>query len=156
MRLLFQSHSLPVLRFIAAAMVVGRHSSSGFMVGAAGVDIFFVISGFIITRVAQDKSPDAFIRDRLLRIFPIWYLCVVPWLIIGAFTSSLTLPRIAATLTLWPIYDEFTWPALNVGWTFSFELLFYAGMAIVMAYPRAVWLLRSEERGVGQGCVGTC
>src|SRR5205823_2956261 len=38
-------------------------------------------------------------------------------------------PSLAASLTLWPVFDKMTVPVLQVGWTLSFEMLFYFALA---------------------------
>src|SRR5262245_38008021 len=75
--------SLQILRFIAALMIVYLHAGdvSGYVTGSnglipyplhtvcrSGVDIFFVISGVIITKIAYDSSPSEFIWSRVRRI----------------------------------------------------------------------------------------
>jgi exopolysaccharide production protein ExoZ len=124
--------SIQVLRAIAACAVALLHcyedpngavGNEGY--GAAGVDLFFVISGFIMTNVASQRSAGEFLRDRLWRIYPLWWVALLPWLLI--------LPRgplfLLSSVTLWPIYGgTYFVPVLQVGWTLSFELLFYAGM----------------------------
>jgi peptidoglycan/LPS O-acetylase OafA/YrhL len=101
--------------------------------GAAGVDLFFVISGFIMATIAK-PSAGRFLFDRFWRIFPLWLVAVTPWLIALRPGPSI----IAASLTLWPVYHQFTMPALDVGWTLSFELLFYVAMALGMRTRAAV------------------
>jgi exopolysaccharide production protein ExoZ len=137
--------SIQVLRAIAACAVVVLHAvpdvhepiaNAGY--GAAGVDLFFVISGFIMANVAQGRSSGEFLRDRLWRIYPLWWIAVLPWLFM--------VPRgptfIASSLSLWPVYTGgYYVPVLKVGWTLSFELLFYAGMAMAIATRRAAPLL---------------
>ena len=98
--------------------------------GAAGVDLFFVISGFIMASVAQGRTAGQFLRDRLWRIYPLWWVAVLPWLFM--------VPRgptfILSSLSLWPIYaGGYYVPVLKVGWTLSFELLFYLGMTLAIA-----------------------
>ena len=97
--------------------------------GAFGVDLFFVISGFIMASVARGRSAGDFLRDRLWRIYPIWWIAVLPWLLVlspgeGSLVSS---------LSLWPIFaDGYHVPVLTVGWTLSFELLFYLGVTVAL------------------------
>lgn len=141
--------SIQVLRAVAACAVVVLHAvpdahapvgNAGY--GAAGVDLFFVISGFIMANVAQGRTVGEFLRDRAWRIYPLWWIAVLPWLFM--------VPRgptfIASSLTLWPIYaGGYYVPVLKVGWTLSFELLFYLGMALASAtraaLPLAIYAL---------------
>ena len=129
--------SIQVLRAIAACAVVVLHAypdahtpigKAGY--GAAGVDLFFVISGFIMANVSQGRNSGDFLGDRLWRIYPLWWVAVLPWLFM--------VPRggtfILSSLTLWPVYPGgYYVPVLKVGWTLSFELLFYLGMTLAIA-----------------------
>lgn len=129
--------SIQVLRAVAACAVVVLHAVpdvhapvGGAGYGAAGVDLFFVISGFIMANVAQGRTAGEFMRDRLWRIYPLWWVAVLPWLFM--------VPRgglfIASSLSLWPIYGGgYYVPVLKVGWTLSFELLFYLGITLAIA-----------------------
>jgi peptidoglycan/LPS O-acetylase OafA/YrhL len=81
------------LRFIAVflvliehfAIIIGRHISAGYY----GVDLFFVISGFLITNILIKsnepfgKAYKKFIGRRTLRIFPIYYLTIIVLFAIG-------------------------------------------------------------------------
>ena len=60
--------SLQLLRFIAAMLIVSVHLNFEF--GHIGVDIFFVLSGFIIAYVT-DKKTQSFFINRLIRIYTI-------------------------------------------------------------------------------------
>ncbi len=134
--------SVQVLRAAAACAVVVLHAVpdvhapvGGAGYGAAGVDLFFVISGFIMANVSQGRTGGEFLRDRLWRIYPLWWVAVFPWLFMvprgGTFVFS--------SLTLWPIYaGGYYDPVLKVGWTLSYELLFYVGMALAIATRGAV------------------
>jgi exopolysaccharide production protein ExoZ len=134
--------SIQVLRGVAACAVVLLHARyfggspidhSWARIGAAGVDLFFVISGFIMATIAK-PSAGRFLFDRFWRIFPLWLVAVTPWMLYKHSTG----PELIASLTLWPIYSRFIAPALIVGWSLSFELLFYVAMALAMRTGRAV------------------
>jgi exopolysaccharide production protein ExoZ len=127
--------SVQVLRGIAACAVVVLHASnykyvqSPARVGAAGVDLFFVISCFIMATVASDKTPGRFLADRAWRILPLWFIAVMPWLLAPTDPDT-----IASSLTLWPIHHHrFVTPVLTVGWTLSYEFLFYFAFALALA-----------------------
>src|SRR4051794_23602479 len=47
--------------------------------GAAGVDLFFVISGFIMFYIAAEKqpAPSKFLTARLLRVIPLYWLVTI-------------------------------------------------------------------------------
>ena len=65
--------SIQVMRAIAALSVVLFHLGVyGFSNGAAGVDIFFVISGFIMGATSLKLPAAAFVFKRLVRIVPLY------------------------------------------------------------------------------------
>ncbi|MET2826041.1 acyltransferase family protein [Mesorhizobium shangrilense] len=147
--------SLQVLRFVAALMVVFLHavqsaariSAVGVipyefeLIGSAGVDIFFVISGVIMATVAPGRTPAEFIRARLLRIVPIYLLCSIPAIPIAAMGPGFGWRNILATVFLWPATDRMVAPALGAAWTLCFEMLFYAAVALLLLDRRWLYAL---------------
>jgi len=75
--------ALDGLRGVAVLLVIGLHYQKPyFELGWTGVDLFFVLSGFLITkRLMENKDrPDRyalFYRNRALRIMPLYYLMLV-------------------------------------------------------------------------------
>ncbi|MFN3521383.1 MAG: acyltransferase family protein [Phenylobacterium sp.] len=148
-----------VLRGAAAVAVLVHHaleelSGAGmpdFVVraGAAGVDLFFVISGFIMLYTAGRSfgAPGAagdFLVRRLIRIGPLYWLCTA--FIIAAHLSGVayqnrevTLAGATASLLFWPTDGLI----LNVGWTLVFEMYFYVLFALCL------WLGRSATAAWG-------
>jgi len=132
--------SIQLLRGIAATAVVFHHAYkpghdlSAARYGAAGVDVFFVISGFIMATVAGSRSWDEFLGDRVFRIYPLWFVAVLPWFFIHPNTIGGTL----TSLTLWPVWGHVAFPALAIGWTLSYEMLFYVVFAVGIAAGRPV------------------
>lgn len=136
--------SIQYLRAIAALMVVLHHARNPmpglfnplehYMGFAWGVDIFFVISGFIMYAVAIDERPNDFLIRRLIRIVPLYWGSTVALLLIneklGIFSiSPELLTHIAKSLAFIPHYsfshDGHIYPYLVPGWTLSYEMLFY-------------------------------
>ena len=105
-----------------------------------GVDLFFVISGFIMATLAARSRRgliDAghFLRRRLWRVVPLYWLyttLVVVVMVIapGMVNSSYAEQDILASYLLWP---QATLPVLTVGWTLIHELYFYLVMALAIA-----------------------
>lgn len=150
------------LRFVAALLVVATHSTlyarerlessiSVWDPGTIGVDIFFIISGFVMV-VSSDKltglpggAKEFFVR-RLVRITPMYWLATtikvafllaVPTAVLHA---ELDWGRIAASYAFLPTYspDGIAEPLLGVGWTLVFEMFFYLVFAIALAARRNV------------------
>jgi hypothetical protein len=105
--------------------------------GAMGVDIFFVISGFIIeysTPVGSRDGVGFFVR-RLIRIVPLYYLAMAVEMLVSEkdrnsgklLDSLLFLPGQATNAPF------FGYPLLGTGWTLSFEMLFYLLFAVATA-----------------------
>ena len=113
-------------------------------IGAYGVDLFFVISGFIVCNVAR-RAPSAadFLRSRFIRVAPVYYVQSAPWFVITLGLGKLTAAALATTLLFWPLWGRGpTEPIFRVGWTLCFEALFYCSLgAVVQWRARAAVLL---------------
>jgi len=143
---------IQVLRAIAALMVVVHHAilmlheRNGLPVGnwingGAGVDIFFVISGFVMTissaLLRGTRHPArTFLARRLERIVPMyWLLTTLKVLLV------LTVPVLAINGlgTLWHVIASYLFlptaqePVVVVGWTLIYEMAFYVLFACVLA-----------------------
>lgn len=124
--------SIDLLRAVAACAVVLFHSSETFYLGAAGVDLFFVISGFVIASVSSGRSASEFLSDRASRIFPLYCLALLPWAVSAHAHGTLNWTDLAADILLLPRVLFDIQPLLLLSWTLVFELLFYccAGASI--------------------------
>jgi peptidoglycan/LPS O-acetylase OafA/YrhL len=147
--------SIQILRAIAATAVVYFHCNSprgGFGLpptGAWGVDIFFVISGFIIARTAVRRRAN-FLRTRVIRVVPIYLVATV--LMVGvvlAVPGRVNSTEVSAAgllkSALFIPYEMTTRPGpiLEVGWTLNYEMFFYVVVAL------ALLVTRSAKRGLG-------
>lgn len=149
-----------ILRAVAALMVLvhhvaeeshalftpGSYPARTVLVGVSSVDLFFVISGFIMlhTSYRQIGRPGAtgrFVRRRLERIFPLYWVCLAIFAVakaIGFYQSVAPTPyAVTASLLLLPSHALFISPA----WTLVFELYFYALFALWMQARRPHALL---------------
>src|SRR5258708_8910349 len=101
-----------------------------------GVDIFFVLSGFIIshsaTRYIGRREGLHFLKNRFIRLNPVYYIAVLLFFIVRWhwLKSNHLLPGSASILKsvlLFPVADGRTWSEyiLPVAWTLCFEWFFY-------------------------------
>jgi exopolysaccharide production protein ExoZ len=145
-------HSIQVLRAVAALLVVTFHSHTAlieagahpvfseetylFQFGAVGVHIFFVISGFIMvvmSRFDPEFKPAEFLRRRLIRIYPIYWICAAIYLLYHALLGqpySYSSEKLLGSLFLWPGDSAFI---IGPAWTLSYEMFFYLCFALTMA-----------------------
>jgi exopolysaccharide production protein ExoZ len=101
--------------------------------GENGVDIFFVISGFVIvyTQSVREKNALDFLKRRILRIVPIyWFLTICLLLLYLALPSAFREYKPDLTQTVYSFLFlsgsvTSTLPLLLVGWTLEYEMLFY-------------------------------
>lgn len=158
--------SLQAGRAIAAILVVlfhlGGNLAKGsyfdmpalaipFSFGSTGVEFFFVLSGFIILTahrldIGQPSRLGAYLRKRLLRIFPTYWLVFLPVFLVALAVPSMRagVPHdvltIIQSLLLIP-QDKSTVggtgaPVIIVAWTLQYEMLFYLFFALLIANAR--------------------
>ncbi len=158
--------SIQHLRGVAAIMVVTFHGfvpARGIatpnwteMAGASGVDIFFVVSGFIIFAsqapsdaqaadaglTVRTQGAGAFLWRRLLRIAPLYWLATFAMIglhLVAQLDPSLSVDpiHILKSLAFIPHFDPGApaqiEPVLIQGWTLSYEMFFYSLFAIALA-----------------------
>ncbi|OHV78762.1 acyltransferase [Ensifer sp. LCM 4579] len=141
--------AIQYLRALAALAVVAFHAAEKtghhFVIGAAGVDVFFVISGFIMWVISARRpvTPVKFLADRARRILPIYWLATAVMVaggLVGLFPNLvLTAEHVVASLLFVPARAPSTgeiWPVLVQGWTLNYEMFFYAVFAASLVLPR--------------------
>jgi peptidoglycan/LPS O-acetylase OafA/YrhL len=127
--------------------------------GWSGVDLFFVLSGFLITGILYDTRDDKgyyrkFYARRILRIFPIYYLLMVVCAILAPFLREHWRPQHLFFLVYLGFPAVLIWPStfassafrLSHLWSLSVEEQFYA------CWPWVIGKLRSQ-RAMLQWCV---
>ncbi|MCY7280199.1 MAG: acyltransferase [Sphingomonas bacterium] len=155
--------NLQILRFIAAFGVLASHAADLTLDGdswfwrfpwTAGVDIFFVISGMIMTIVSAGRFGEAgaarhFLIRRIVRIAPIYWLftalmIATVLLLPGQVRISQSDPASIVTSLLfvpWPRGDGQIVPILAQGWTLNYEAFFYLAFALALLHHRGLALL---------------
>jgi peptidoglycan/LPS O-acetylase OafA/YrhL len=156
-------HSIQAGRGMAAIMVVFFHANvfiipdqiyrvpgmtvwKGFEMGFAGVEFFFVLSGFIMMFVhGRDFGVPArfwpFVRNRILRIYPIYWIVLTGLLALYLLVMPGSGPETArepmaifTSYLLWPTVEA---PVLHPAWTLRHEMLFYLVFGLVILNRRA-------------------
>lgn len=154
--------SIQYLRGLAATMVVMRHAfqelgflghpmGGGFLLGSAGVDVFFVISGFIMVWMVDTRpvGPLTFLWSRFTRVAPPYWIItgvVVVGLVVapGMFGSSKLEARHALLSFLFlpaahPTMGDAV-PLYQPGWSLNYEMIFYVSFAALLVFASAMRL----------------
>jgi peptidoglycan/LPS O-acetylase OafA/YrhL len=110
----------------------------------AGVDLFFVISGFImwVTTCPSGIGPKAFFGKRIRRIVPLYWLFTALGVLIAAGAPQLgkntSVGHAVASFLFLPAVNPATHlaePVLAPGWTLNHEMLFYLIFALALTLP---------------------
>jgi peptidoglycan/LPS O-acetylase OafA/YrhL len=129
--------------------------SWAFSYGALGVDLFFVLSGFLITGILYDsRTDDHYFRNfymrRLLRIFPLYYGVLIILFMVVPLIPALHLPELIALKShqTWAwLYAVNIYLAIHGGWVLSYIEHFWS-LAVeeqfYLIWPLAVWLLAAK------------
>ncbi|MDH7551892.1 acyltransferase family protein [Stenotrophomonas geniculata] len=169
---------IQALRGIAALLVVFYHGvgyqpqskEPGIehvfsMIGASGVDLFFMISGFIMvyaTRGSAGGFDDSatFLIKRVARVFPVYLVATalyVPMMLamgnhVGHIDIMTQPSQILRSVLMIPTNfgsraPYFGGSVLHVGWTINYEVYFYALFALSMMFGRLRWIALSAIAG---------
>jgi exopolysaccharide production protein ExoZ len=159
--------SIQILRAVAALAIVIHHGLHEADVLArrfgssfdwqsslplpAGVDLFFVISGFVMVHAARDRfgskaSILPFLRRRLARTAPIYWVTTLLFLLTllsglgGAGRAMPSVLELAASLLFLPFArpDGAIQPLFGLGWTLNYEMMFYLIFALALPLQRHV------------------
>lgn len=161
-------YSIQILRGLAAFAVVLIHSEALmydyygvlsmklhevqiFDDARSGVDLFFVISGFIMTYnyLKKGTSWSDFIVNRIIRIVPLYWLLSISlyllFLFVPALFSNLRLEFEQLIYSLFFMPNENS-PVIKIGWTLNYEMFFYLLFSLVFFLPKKadvqfVWLI---------------
>ncbi len=142
-------YSVQYMRAIAALFVVINHaaskgaqytstSSEWFVIGEAGVDLFFIISGYIMCHTVDSKNISfvSFISARIKRIIPLyWVLTTLALIVYLLFPDKVNSAgggtNIIHSYTLFPVEENYL---ISNGWTLSYEFFFYLLFAFGLSF----------------------
>jgi peptidoglycan/LPS O-acetylase OafA/YrhL len=146
-------NEIDLLRFIAAFIVMLFHytfrgyaadqysvmpfapSAAMFKYGFLGVELFFLISGFVILMTASSGSLRKFVVSRLVRLYPAyWVCCTATFLAILAIGGERFTATFGQYLVNMTMLNEFVGVASidGVYWSLAVEMKFYALVAMVL------------------------
>lgn len=143
---------------VALSHLVSFSASVGFLgLGTIGVEVFFVISGFIMVHITNDREqrPLDFFLHRVVRVVPLYWLLtlaifVLAWAapqllkstradLVDLIKSLMFIPYVKHGSTLQPLLFQ--------GWTLNFEMVFY------LLFAGALMLRKQVERVIAVSAV---
>jgi len=138
-------------RGLAAVMVVFYHAARhmklniGYLpmggiaqFGHAGVDFFFVLSGFIIfyihnKDIGQPNRLPYYVQRRFTRIFPLYWTVFISQIVLSTLFSSHHLPEISFLYQSFFLLPTVTDPYVGVAWSLQQEIIFYIIFSVVIS-----------------------
>lgn len=135
------------MRAIAATSVIYFHIGASPNFGSFGVDLFFVMSGFVMALVVDHgQSARVFAIHRLARIVPLYWVLTTCLLIVAAVkpellnSTSTHIGNYFKSLFFIPYFKEngALHPLLAVGWTLNYEMFFYVCVCL------SLWVARKH------------
>lgn len=162
----YRIDQLQLVRLLAAMLVLVGHARDKVAAGtdtlggvanfyAGGVDVFFVLSGFIMFVISRDDAGRPlgwldFLRKRLTRVVPPYWFFTTLMLV-----AMVAVPGLVSNATLDPLHvlgsylfvpadnpQGEAFPVLALGWTLNHEMFFYVLFAVglLLPWPRGAWL----------------
>lgn len=162
--------SIQALRGIAAILVMFYHKKETFVIhgkhygelffgaGAMGVDLFFILSGFIMMMISRNNSSQKlgdyaavgkFWINRFTRIIPLYYIVTIlfyisVWRGFGFLHDAVSVAHLEKSFLFIPINGQdnapfFGYAAIRVGWTLNYEMFFYGLFGLSLLFGKWRW-----------------
>lgn len=141
--------SIQLMRALACLLVLVVHLNTfnpltaNQLSGSIGVDIFFVISGFIIAasveRLPAERAIQTFALNRFSRVVPYYYLMTLFFVTVNYFANKVipSLADIGKSFLFLPMGNGHD-PVHPVGWTLNHEIFFYVFVSITLLISRNI------------------
>jgi len=138
----------PGIRLDLAVPLIGRILQFPLGFGFAGVDIFFVLSGFLLTlpfaraALTENQGPplSRYFKRRFLRVFPAYYAQLFVILAIGGWFVSWTPQTVTSFIAHMLMFFNIGWnpvkPMVGVWWTLPVEMGFYLLLPLLAPFMR--------------------
>lgn len=145
---------IQALRFIGATVIFLYHARYLLPHGYAAVELFCMISGYIIIYSTQsERSRNGFLLKRVIRIVPLYWMLTLLFFIIICIKPSLSLtsePKLEyliKSLLFIPFLNNYGYdlPIMVVGWTINYEMLFY------LLFNLSMWINHRLRAGLTIG-----
>jgi exopolysaccharide production protein ExoZ len=115
--------------------------------GAIGVDLFFTISGFIMTVIIPSYTRPGgwrfFFVKRIIRIIPLYYLLSILDVLYAVYLrhQAISFEVVIKSLIFFPLFDtsKFVWPVISVGWSLSYEMYFYTLIGMLLVFKGNIY-----------------
>lgn len=147
---------LQYVRAVAALLVVFHHARNPvpWLFNPAqridfavwGVDVFFVLSGFVMFIAARNVGVGTYLWRRLIRVAPLYWLATIAFLLLKGPTwraAEISLVEVIKSFAFIPYanatYGGAAWPILAPGWTLHFEMFFY------LVFALGLWLRKPVQ-----------
>ncbi len=142
--------SIQILRAVAALSVVYTHCADKVVcsefptTGRFGVDIFFIISGFVIAYVVSRGEDGAgkFLIKRVIRIEPMYVLLTMVMTLTAVIfpgvmdNNEVSVSGFIKSILFIPGPENNGLPVLDQGWTLNYEMLFYLIMSLCVLFVK--------------------
>ena len=140
--------AVAIIHFETVYLILIGHANGPFILFSfsSGVDVFFVISGFIMVLSSEQffaapNGPREFLTRRLARIVPLYWVTSVIAIFLMSLPTDWDSVIKSALFIPYRKSDGAIVPIHGVGWTLNYEMFFYALFSVAIFWPRRIAIL---------------
>lgn len=121
--------------------------------GYLGVDIFFILSGIVISKSAIHQNWIDFSKSRFIRLFPAYFVVTILAIVIAPITMQDYPPVSKLIISLTGLQWFYGYPTIiGPAWTLFFEIRFYIFMAVLITIFRDISINMMKNIAIIWGC----